>query len=85
MRAAVNSRSRLLRYLASLLRYVSTVHASYKVDESVGLRCEVKRLDEAGVRLKLIQMRAGNLLSLLLIRRARLVPQYLQTMKRGWL
>jgi hypothetical protein len=38
--------------VASLLRYVSR----RKLDgEPVGLRCEVKRLSEAGVRLKMIQ------------------------------
>jgi hypothetical protein len=42
----------------------------------------MKRLVEADVRLQLIQMRTGNALSLLLIRRARLVPRYSQ-MKRG--
>lgn len=43
----------------------------------------MKRSDEAGVRLKLIQMRTGNLLSLLLIRRARLVPRYSQMIEEG--
>lgn len=43
----------------------------------------MKRLGEADVRLELIQMRTGDLLSLLLIRRARLVPRYSQMMKRG--
>ena len=43
----------------------------------------MKRLGEADLRLELIQMRTGDLLSLLLIRRARLVPRYSQMMKRG--
>jgi hypothetical protein len=56
-RASSGEESIAVAKVASLLlRYVSTRKLEC---ESVGLRCEVKRFGEAGVRLKLIQMRQG--------------------------
>lgn len=71
--------------VASLLRYVST--RKLQSSESVGLGCDMKRLGEADVRLKVIQMRAGGSTVSFACSQGSLstVPRYLQVMKRGWL